>query len=495
MTDDRNRRRGKEGPGASPGVDPPADPEAGVHDPVRDPGPVPGPDGAGAPAPGDAPGPDDPVSVPDGSTAGEPAGAGDHSGPSTPRPERDALDGAAEAGRYADSGSEARTARRPVTTTSVVLSAVLPGAGHLSAGMLARGVGLLVSWVALLGAAWLGRDTLMGPPAALDEWIAATTLVLALMAVWGLALRDLVRRRASSRAAVASAGQPPDEDSGDSQWAIAARHFRRNGLAMAGLVVVVLLYLVALLAPLIAPYDPIAQGNLVRDSYLGPHASHWLGTDQFARDMLSRIIYGARISLAIGFIAVAIAIVLGSLLGAIAGYLGGKLDALLMRFTDMVMAFPRLVLLIMIIALFDPTIGLIIAVLGLTQWPGTARLVRGEVLSLREQEYVQAARALGFGRSRIILRHLIPNVLAPVIVAATLGIGNTIVLEAGLSFLGLGVQPPTPSWGTLVADGRQNLIGAWWVATFPGLAIVVTVLAFNLVGDGLRDALDPRLRS
>jgi len=166
-----------------------------------------------------------------------------------------------------------------------------------------------------------------------------------------------------------------------------------------------------------------------------------------------------------------------------------------MRFTDMVLAFPRLVLLILIIALFSPSIPLIIAVLGLTQWPGTARIVRGEVLSLRERDYITAARALGMGRARIILRHLVPNVLAPVIVAATLGIGNTIVLEAGLSFLGLGVQPPTPSWGNMVADGRQNLIGAWWVATFPGLAIVFTVLAFNLVGDGLRDALDPRLRT
>ena len=289
--------------------------------------------------------------------------------------------------------------------------------------------------------------------------------------------------------------RPGDARPGDSQWAIAARHFRRNGLALAGLVVVALLYAVAILAPLLAPYDPIAQGDLVTTSYLAPGAAHWLGTDQFGRDVLSRILYGARISLAIGFIAVAIAIVLGSLLGAVAGYIGGKADAVIMRFTDMVMAFPRLVLLIMIIALFEPSLTLIILVLGLTQWPGTARLVRGEVLSLREQEFIQAARALGFGRRRIILRHLIPNVLAPVIVAATLGIGNTIVLEAGLSFLGMGVQPPTPSWGTLVADGRQNLIGAWWVATFPGLAIVVTVLAFNLVGDGLRDALDPRLRS
>ena len=263
---------------------------------------------------------------------------------------------------------------------------------------------------------------------------------------------------------------------------------------MVGLVVVSGLAVVAVLAPLFAPYDPIAQGDLTTQAYLGPSWEHWLGTDQFGRDMLSRVIYGARISLTIGFVAVALAIVVGSLLGAVAGYLGGAIDSVIMRFTDMVMAFPRLVLLILIIAVFQPSVTLIILVLGLTQWPGTARLVRGEVLSLREQEYVEAARALGFGRARIILRHLLPNVMAPVIVAATLGVGNTIVLEAGLSFLGMGVQPPTPSWGTLVADGRQNLIGAWWVATFPGLAIVLTVVAFNLVGDGLRDALDPRLK-
>jgi peptide/nickel transport system permease protein len=398
-------------------------------------------------------------------------------------PEAGAQAVAADPSRDPAAGAPPRRASR----LAVALGAVLPGAGHLMAGSAVSGAGLLLTWGALLGAAWLGWDTVLGPPAALDEWIAVATLGLGLTAVWVLAFRDLDRKP--------TGGGDADEAVGDSQWAIAARHFRRNSLAMAGLVVIVLLYVTALMAPLLAPYDPIAQGDIVRDGYLGPHGAHLLGTDQFARDMLSRIIYGARISLAIGFVAVAIAIVLGSLLGAVAGYLGGRLDSLLMRFTDMVMAFPRLVLLIMIIALFEPSVTLIILVLGLTQWPGTARLVRGEVLSLREQEYVQAARALGFGRTRIIMRHLIPNVLAPVIVAATLGIGNTIVLEAGLSFLGMGVQPPTPSWGTLVADGRQNLIGAWWVATFPGLAIVLTVLAFNVVGDGLRDALDPRLRA
>ena len=290
----------------------------------------------------------------------------------------------------------------------------------------------------------------------------------------------------------ATSGSPAA--SGDSQWAIAVRRFRRDWLALAGLTVIAVLTGLALFAPAVAPYDPIAQTDIVATSFLPPSADHLLGTDLFGRDVLSRILYGARISLTIGFLAVALSITLGTLLGAVAGYFGGWVDTGIMRFTDTVLAFPRLILLILIVALFSPSLTLIILVLGLTQWPGTARIVRGEALSLREREFVQAARALGFGRARIIFRHIVPNVLAPVIVAATLGIGNTIVLEAGLSFLGLGVQPPTPSWGSMVAAGRQNLIGAWWVATFPGLTIVLTVLAFNLVGDGLRDALDPRLR-
>lgn len=281
----------------------------------------------------------------------------------------------------------------------------------------------------------------------------------------------------------------------ESAWRIAGRILRRNRLAMAGLAVLIAFYLAAFLAPWLAPYDPIAQESLVSNGYLPPSAQHWLGTDQFGRDVLSRLLYGARISLLIALTAIAISITVGTLLGAIAGYLGGKVDAIIMRTIDLILSFPRLVFLILIVALSRPSLPLIILVLGLTHWPGTARLVRGEVLSLREREFIDAARALGFGRLRIIFRHLIPNVLAPVIVAATLGIGDTIVAEAGLSFLGLGVQPPTPSWGNMVADGRQNLIGAWWIATFPGLAIVLTVTAFNLIGDGLRDALDPRLRS
>jgi peptide/nickel transport system permease protein len=223
-----------------------------------------------------------------------------------------------------------------------------------------------------------------------------------------------------------------------------------------------------------------------------PSWGHILGTDQLSRDILSRILYGSRISLSVGLLAVGISVTMGALLGAVAGHLGGWIDAVLMRVVDVVMAFPRLVLLIALVAFFDSSIFLIIGALALTQWPFTTRVVRGEVLSLKEREFTEAARALGFSNSRIILRHLLPNAMAPVIVTATLGIGNTIILEAGLSFLGLGVKAPTPSWGIMVATGRSYLSHAWWIATFPGLAIVLAVLAFNLVGDGLRDALDPR---
>ena len=365
------------------------------------------------------------------------------------------------------------------------LTAVLPGAGHVVAGRPVVGFWLLFGWGALVALAFLARGrvaaTLSG--GGLEDWLALITLAGSLVLLWVWAFRDLLRGDRSA----------PRE--GDSQWAIAGRRMKRNRLAMTGLGLVVVFYLVALLAPYLAPFDPIAQGDIAATGYLSPGGPYWLGTDQFGRDVLSRVLYGARISLAIGFVATAISVTLGTLLGALAGYFGGKVDAAIMRFTDMVLAFPRLVLLILIVALFNPGITVIILVLGLTQWPSTTRIVRGDVLSLREREFIQAARALGLGKGRIILRHLIPNVMAPVIVTATLGIGNTIVLEAGLSFLGLGVQPPTPSWGNMVAAGRDNLLNAWWVTTFPGLVIVLVVLAFNLVGDGLRDALDPRLRT
>jgi peptide/nickel transport system permease protein len=380
--------------------------------------------------------------------------------------------------------ASAQPGAAPAPPYALALSALLPGAGHAAIGEWLRGVWVMLPWGVLLGLVFWAWERIVAPRGgAIEHYIALATLAGLMLALWGGAIWDLAVRRHRVRVR------------GDSQWTIAARQFKRNRLAIAGLVIVIVLYLVALLAPLIAPHDPVAQQDIARTGYLSPQPGNWLGTDRFGRDVLSRIIYGSRISLSIGFIATAISITIGTLFGALAGFFGGKLDTMIMRFTDMVLAFPRLVLLIMIVALFSPSIAVIIIVLGLTQWPGTTRIVRGDVLSLREREFIHAAHALGMGRTRIMLRHLIPNVLAPVIVTATLGIGNTIVMEAGLSFLGLGVQPPMPTWGSMVAEGRDNLLGAWWVATFPGLTIVLVVLAFNLVGDGLRDALDPRLRS
>ena len=367
----------------------------------------------------------------------------------------------------------------------LALSAVLPGLPQLLAGRWGvGGLGLSV-WISLLAVLltrWARFAAGWGGP--FDHQIASLTVVAGLLGAWGWSMYDVSRPAELKR-------------SGISQWTLAARAFKRNRIAVIGIMVVVGVYLIALVTPLIAPHDPATQASLVTDRLIAPGGEFPLGTDHLSRDVFSRIMYGARISLSIGFVAVGISVTIGTLLGAVSGYLGGWVDTVVMRFVDMVISFPRLVLLIAIAALFDAhSIFMIMAVLGVTQWPGTARLVRGEVLSLREREFIEAARALGFSRRRIILRHVIPNVLAPVIVAATLGVGNVIVLEAGLSFLGLGLQAPTPSWGSMVAEGRAHMVGgAWWISTFPGLAIVLTVVAFNLVGDGLRDAIDPRLRT
>lgn len=249
--------------------------------------------------------------------------------------------------------------------------------------------------------------------------------------------------------------------------------------------------LLALLAPLIAPADPNLQGALLTERLLSPSWTHLLGTDHFARDVLSRLLYGARISLMIGVGAVMVSALVGIFIGSLAGFLGGKVDAALMRFVDMILAFPRLVLLIVLVALFEPSLGLIVLVIGLTQWPNVARLVRGEVLSLRQRDFVTAARVLGIPESRILIRHILPNALPPVFVIAALGVGRAILLEAGLSYLGIGIQPPAASWGSMIADGRNYLLDAWWLSTFPGLAIVAVVIGFNLLGDGLRDRMDP----
>ncbi len=270
------------------------------------------------------------------------------------------------------------------------------------------------------------------------------------------------------------------------------RYLRRNRLAIGGICIIVIMSVVAVSAGWIAPDDP-GRVN-VSTKLKAPSREHLLGTDQLGRDVLTRMLYGARISLSVGFVAVSIAIVIGVVVGGVAGYYGGIIDTILMRFVDIMMCFPGFFLMLTIIALLGPSIWMVMVIIGILSWMGTARMVRAEFLSIRERDYVTAARALGVGNGRMIFRHILPNALAPVFVTATLRIGTAILTETGLSFLGFGVQPPTPSWGNILTEGRVYIFDAWWLTVFPGVAIVITVLSFVLVGQGLRDALDPRLR-
>ncbi len=268
---------------------------------------------------------------------------------------------------------------------------------------------------------------------------------------------------------------------------------KKNPLALVGGAVVLLLAVAAVAAPLLAPYDPAAYD--VKRILLPPSGAHPLGTDQIGRDVLSRMMYGARVSLAVGFVAVGIATLIGMVVGVVAGYYGGTTDMLIMLGgVDVMLTFPRFFLLLTVIALLQPSIFVIMAVIGVTGWMGVARLVRAEVLSLKERDFVVSARALGAGDVSLMFQHILPNALVPVLVSAVLGVAGAVLTEAALSFLGLGVQPPTPTWGNILTEGKANIEIAWWLSVFPGLAILVTVLAYNLFGEGLRDALDPRLR-
>jgi peptide/nickel transport system permease protein len=270
------------------------------------------------------------------------------------------------------------------------------------------------------------------------------------------------------------------------------RTFSRNQLACAGGAVVGVLVVIAVLAPALAPWDPNKPD--MKMILAGPSAKHWLGTDQIGRDVLSRLIYGSRISLAVGFVSVGIATLIGILLGASAGYHGGIVDGFIMRLVDLMLVFPRFFLLLAVLAFLKPSIWTIMAVIGLTGWMGVTRLVRAEFLALREREFVIWSESIGAGALRVIFKHILPNALAPVLVAMTLGIPAAILTESGLSFLGLGVQPPYATWGNILNDGKDLITYAWWLTLYPGLAILVTVLSYNLLGEGIRDALDPRLR-
>ncbi len=267
------------------------------------------------------------------------------------------------------------------------------------------------------------------------------------------------------------------------------KRFKRNKLALFGLLMLAFFALIAIFAPLLSPYDPSA---IVESDTLSPSLGHFFGTDDLGRDVFSRAVYGARISLSVGFIAVVISIIIGTIFGAISGYYGGIIDASIMRFVDIMLAFPSIFLILAIQTMLTPNIYNVMVVIGLTSWMGVARLIRGEFLTIKERQFVEAARATGAGDMRIIFRHVLPNSIAPLIVAGTLGMAGAIVTESALSFLGLGVQPPMPSWGNMLMDSQAYLVDAPWMAVIPGVLILIAVLSLYFVGEGLREAWSPR---
>ena len=362
--------------------------------------------------------------------------------------------------------------------------ALVPGMGHLLLGRRRRGAHLLGYVLILLAVLAFRWDRFVHGFAgtAVDQWVAALFLVASLVgagwfSVWDV--RRLVRR-------------PAQPHEGKSPMRIALRRFRANSLAVASVYVIALMYLVAVLAPLLAPHDPAAIEHVLETRYLAPSWTHLMGTDEFGRDLLSRAIYGARVSLSIGLLAMVVAKLIGTTYGAIAGYFGGWVDNVMMRAVDVIIAFPTFYLMLMLVGVFEANILVLVLILGFTAWPGTARFIRGEFLSLREQEFIESARSIGLPARWIILRHLMPSALSPVLVSAAFTVAGMIGAEAGLSFLGLGIRPPTPSWGNMVSAGQDALLVAWWVAFFPGALLATVLVAFSLLADGLRDALDPK---
>ena len=375
-----------------------------------------------------------------------------------------------------------RNPKRPDRTLVLLLSA-FPGVGHLLIGKRRRGIRLLLFALAMTLVLLLRWDAFREALSAPDvgAWVASRFLIVALGASVLFSVQDMRRLLAG-----------PAEERGKSPFQVARRRFAENQLAMAALYMVVFFYLIAVLAPILAPFDPAAIEDVLETRYLAPSSVHLFGTDEFGRDLFSRALYGARVSLSVALLAVVIAVSIGTVYGAVAGFFGGLVDNGLMRIVDVVIAFPVFFLMLMLVGVFEANIVFLVLILGLTSWTGTARFIRGEILSLKERDFIEGARAIGLPNRLIIFRHLIPNAMAPVLVSAALMVGGMIAAEAGLSFLGIGIRPPTPSWGNMVAAGQDALLVAWWVALFPGSLLAATILCFNLLADGLRDALDPK---
>jgi peptide/nickel transport system permease protein len=365
--------------------------------------------------------------------------------------------------------------------------ALIPGAGHFALGRHARGLPLASFAGALLAVLlwrWEAFRVTWASPS-LDDWIASRFLIVGLLGSVALSLID-------TRSIISGERADGHGKRRRSQFRIALRRFSANGLAVGAVYMIAFLCVTAIIAPIIAPYDPAAIGDVMQTRYLAPSAAHPFGTDEFGRDLFSRAVYGARISLSVGLLAVVIAVTFGTVYGAVAGYFGGVLDNVLMRIVDVILAFPTFFLMLLLVAVFEANIVFLILILGFTSWTGTARVIRGEILSLREREFIEGARAIDLPAHLIIFRHLIPNAIAPVLVTAAMMVGGMITAEAGLSFLGIGIRPPTPSWGNMISAGQDALLSAWWIALFPGLLLSTAVLSFNLLADGVRDALDPK---
>jgi peptide/nickel transport system permease protein len=363
---------------------------------------------------------------------------------------------------------------------------VLPGSGHLLFKKNTKlGIHLLIGTtaVALLVIFRWDRFVHTFQSRAFDYWLAAIFIFLS----WSAMV--FVSTKHTYEFLIDKIKKPKIK----TPMILASRRFKENKLAVISLYVICIFYLIAVLAPFLATHDPSAIDNVLETRYQSPSWEHPFGTDEYGRDLYSRALYGARVSLSVGFLAVLIAISIGTLYGSVAGYFGGFLDNLMMRFVDVFIAFPTFFLLLMLVGVFEASIVAMILILGLTSWPGTARFIRGEVLSLKEKQFTEAARAIGLPHRTIILRHLIPNGISPVLVSAAMMVSSMIYSEAGLSFLGIGIRPPTPSWGNMMSAGRDALLVAWWVALFPGGILAATMLSFNLLADGLRDAFDPKV--
>ncbi len=363
---------------------------------------------------------------------------------------------------------------------------VLPGSGHiLFKKKIPLGIHFLLGTAALILLVIFRWEKFISTfsSKAFDLWLAALFIILAWMVIAFISIKH------TYDFLIDKALKPKIK----TPLVLASRRFKENKLAVISLYVICFFYLIAVLAPFLASYDPSAIDNVLETRYQPPSWDHPFGTDEFGRDLYSRALYGARVSLSVALLAVLIAISIGTLYGSVAGYFGGIIDNIMMRFVDVFIAFPTFFLLLMLVGVFEASIVAMILILGLTSWPGTARFIRGEVLSLKEKQFTEAARAIGLPHRTIILRHLIPNGISPVLVSAAMMVSGMIYAEAGLSFLGIGIRPPTPTWGNMMGSGRDALLVAWWVALFPGGILAATMLSFNLLADGLRDAFDPKV--